>query len=50
MASLFEIILFADDAFLTLSDKNLNCLQKHLNDKLFKINRWLCTNKISLNF
>ena len=36
-ASSFETILFADDAFLTLSDKNLNSLQKRVNDELFKI-------------
>ena len=35
--SSFETILFPDDAFLTLSDKNLNSLQKRVNDELFKI-------------
>ena len=50
MASLFETILSADNAFLTLSDKNVNSLQKSVNDELFKINRWLRTNKLSLNY
>ena len=50
MASSFETILFADDAFLTLSDKNLNSLQKRVNDELFKIDLWLRTNKLSLNY
>ena len=49
-ASSFKTILFADDAFLTLSDKNLNCLQKRVNNKLFKIDLWLRTNKLSLNY
>ena len=49
-ASSFEAILFADDAFLTLSDKNLNSLQKRVNDELFKIDLWLRTNKLSLNY
>ena len=49
-ASSFETILYADDAFLTLSDKNLNSLQKRVNEELFKIDLWLRTNKLSLNY
>ena len=38
-----------DDSVLTLSHKNVNCLQTMLNFELPKINAWLKSNKLSLN-
>ena len=47
MASLFEILLFAEDAFLTVSDKKIKLYKKSVNYELSKIDRWLCTNELS---
>ena len=41
LASLFDIILFADDTFLALSDHNLYKLQNRMNIELSKINLWM---------
>ena len=45
----FKTTLYADDSVLTLSHKNVNCLQTMLNFKLIKINAWLKSNQLSLN-
>ena len=45
----FKTTLYADDSVLTLSHKNVNCLQTMLNFELPKINAWLKSNQFSLN-
>ena len=45
----FKTTLFADDSVLTLSHKNVNCLQTMLNFEIPKINAWLKSNQLSLN-
>ena len=45
----FKTTLYADDSVLTLSHKNVNCLQTMLNFELPKINAWLKSNQLSLN-
>ena len=45
----FATTLYADDSVLTLSHKNINCLQNILNCELTKINSWLKSNQLSLN-
>ena len=37
LASNFSTTLFADDAYLNMSDNNLNSLENRVNDKLVKI-------------
>ena len=45
----FKYWLYADDSALTLSHKNVNCIQTMLNFKLPKINAWLKSNQFSRN-
>ena len=45
----FVTTLYADDSVLTLSHKNIYCLQNILNCELPKINSWLKSNQLSLN-
>ena len=47
LASLFHIILFADDAFLALSDHNLYKLQNRVNIELSKIDLWMKKTRFS---
>ena len=49
LASDFELNLFADDAYLSLSNKNPQVLQKDVNKELNKVSDWLNLNKLSLN-
>ena len=46
---ILSVILFADDTNLFYSDKNIDTLNKTVNQELKKIARWLCANKLSLN-
>ena len=41
--------LFADDANLFLKHKNINILERNLNNELSKVHSWLCANKLSFN-
>jgi hypothetical protein len=41
--------LFADDSNLLCTHKNLESLERNLNDQLSKVNEWLYANKLSLN-
>ena len=41
--------VFADDTNLFYSHKNIDTLNKTVNQELKKIARWLCANKLSLN-
>jgi len=43
--STFTTVLYADDTYLCLSDKNLNDLQLALNSELLKVGRWMRLNK-----
>ena len=49
LASEFETTLFANNAFLAISDKSITDLECKVNNKLIKIDRWLEINKLSLN-
>ena len=46
----FDTTLFADDTYLTLSDSNLENLEKRVNKELQNVDNWLRRNKLSLNF
>ena len=41
--------LFADDSNLLCTHKNLQSLERNLNDQLSKVIEWFCANKLSLN-
>jgi len=45
----FTTILYADDGVLTMSHKNVNCLQTNLDYELPKIDHWLKSNQLTLN-
>jgi len=47
--STFITVLYADDTYLCLSNKNLNDLQLAVNSELLKVDRWMCLNKLSVN-
>ena len=46
----FDTTLFVDDTYLTLSDSNLENLEKRVNKELQNVDNWLRRNKLSLNF
>ena len=46
----FRIRPFADDASLTMSNKSKTLLENHKNNGLIKVDEWLKTNKLSLNY
>ena len=48
-SNLMELILFADDANIFMSDKCLPTLVDRINMDVIKISRWLKINKLSLN-
>ena len=48
-SNILHKVLFADDTNLFLSHKNVNDLEKILNDELIKIDIWFKCNKLSLN-
>ena len=48
-SDVLDLHLFADDANLFLSDKNLLRLETNMNKELDRIYVWLCANKLSLN-
>ena len=48
-SEILSVILFADDTNLFYSHKNIDTLNKTVNQELKKIARWLCANKLSLN-
>ena len=50
LASRFNITLFADDTYLSLSDKCLHTLEDKINLELQRIDIWLRKNKLSLNY
>lgn len=47
-SQIFEFYLFADDTNLLYSNKDLNDLEKVVNDELAKVGDWLDANKLSL--
>ena len=49
-ASNLKVTLFADDAILTCIDKNPNTLQHKTNAELKKIEDWMKTNKLTINY
>ena len=50
LVSQFDITLFADDTYLTLSDKGLFGLELKGNNELRKFDTWMRSNKLSLNY
>ena len=49
-SSAFYAVLYADDTYLCLSNKNLGNLQHMVNVELIKVDNSLCSNKSSLNY
>jgi len=49
-SSAFYTVLYADDAYLCLSHKNLDNLQHMMNVELIKVDNWLRSNKLSLKY
>ena len=49
-ASKFETRFYADDTTLMLIETDLNELNKNENNELIKVESWLTSNKISLNY
>ena len=45
-----DFILFADDTNIFFSHKNIDYLEKTVNEKLSKLNNWCVANKVSINF
>ena len=48
-SKILKIFLFADDAIIFFSSKPSATTEKVLNDELKKVNKWLVSNKLSLN-
>ena len=48
-SKLFKFIIFADDTNIFIEHKNLQTLEKILNDELHKLSIWFKLNKLSLN-
>ena len=49
-SSAFYIVLYTDDTYLCLSHKNLDDLQHMVNVELIKVDNWLRSNKLFLNY
>ena len=49
ISNLMELILFAEDANIFMSDKCLSTIVDRINMDLIKISRWFKINKLSLN-
>ena len=49
-ASNLKVTLFADDAILTCIDKNPNILEHNTNAELKKIEDWMKSNKLTINY
>ena len=50
LVSQFDTTLFADDTYLTLSNRSLWGLELKANNELRKIDTWMRSNKLSLNY
>jgi len=50
IASNLKTRLFADNANLTLSHKSRVMLENNINHKLTKIDAWMKTNRLSINY
>jgi hypothetical protein len=48
-SALFDFYLFADDANLFYSHKDIDTMQQNINSELSNVHTWLCSNKLSLN-
>ena len=48
-ATKLNIKLFADDAVISLSNKNTNCLQFNISSELLKVENWMRINKLTVN-
>ena len=48
--SLFSTRLFADDAYLTLSNKSPDILETAVNQELIKVNQWMKINKLTISY
>ena len=45
----FNLNLFADDSYLSLTHSSVEILERQVNQELLKVNQWLVGNKLSLN-
>ena len=50
VSNVLDFILFADDTNIFFSHKNINYLEKTVNEELSKLNNWCVANKLSINF
>ena len=50
LSSNFDLILYADDSAMILSDSTINSLINRVKNKLYIIDLWLRKNKLSLNY
>ena len=48
-SSVLDLHLFADDSNIFFSHKSLQVLETTINNELFKIHEWLCSNNLLLN-
>ena len=48
-SSLLDFHLFADDANLFYRHRDIAIFRQHINAELKNANRWLCSNKLSIN-
>ena len=46
----FETTLFADDTCLILVNKNIDILEKMVDQEINKVDSWMHRNKLSLNY
>ena len=49
VSDILNVVLFADDACLSLDDADVDVLQRRMTSELILIQRWLVANKLSLN-
>ena len=50
LSSNFDLILYADDSAMILSDSTINSLINRVKNELYIIDLWLRKNKLSLNY
>jgi hypothetical protein len=48
-ATTLHFHLFTDDSNLFYSNRNLEVLERNLNEQLLEVHEWLCANKLAFN-
>ena len=49
VSKVLDVILFADDTNIFFSNKNINVIEKTLNEELRNLTDWCQANKLSIN-